>query len=390
MTTYIASTAELSCNQGDKKSKLFVSPSRTIFLNGKPKANISDHISMKNILPFGKCRSLANPTVAAATAAHHGRLTPMPCVPNTPMPWMIGKKDVIEKGDASLKKDCRLQCIWNGIITINNDGQNGRGCGIVNKQQDEYKKTAINNISEENKHPLLDKIQLTLDLVGFVPAFGAIPDLINAGIYAYRGDKINAGLSAVAAIPGFGDAAGAIKVASRGGKLLKDSNNIKKTAKSIENTSEKISEITVGQYKEQHKLLNISLDEKLKRQTKGTTSDLFEVKKLKSGNPFEENPPLLKSTLDEKMKRQTKETNIDRFEIDKTNPERNLFDKGDKSQVVYGVETSKKKSEGIVNIQEEIEKETKRIEVLKNEMEGDQILGKRFDSEKWLNDIRNY
>jgi hypothetical protein len=40
-----------------------------------------------------------------------------------------------------------------------------------------------------------------LDVLGFVPGLGAIPDLINAGIYAAEGDAVNAGLSAVAAIP---------------------------------------------------------------------------------------------------------------------------------------------------------------------------------------------
>ena len=44
-----------------------------------------------------------------------------------------------------------------------------------------------------------------LDVAGFVPALGAIPDLINAGIYAAEGDKANAALSVVAAVPLAGD-----------------------------------------------------------------------------------------------------------------------------------------------------------------------------------------
>ena len=96
-------------------------------------ANISDHKSMVNIAPFGKCRSLANPVVAAATAAHHGHLTPMPCIPNTPQPWMLGKTNVIEKGNAALKKDCKLRCMWAGIISINTDGQSGEGVHPIYK-----------------------------------------------------------------------------------------------------------------------------------------------------------------------------------------------------------------------------------------------------------------
>ena len=134
MATFIASTADISCTFGDKKSKLTVLPTRTIFLNGKPMANISDHKPLVNIAPFGKCRSLANPVVAAATAAHHGHLTPMPCIPNTPQPWMLGKTDVIEKGDAALKKDCKLRCMWAGIISINTDGQTGEGVQPIRKQ----------------------------------------------------------------------------------------------------------------------------------------------------------------------------------------------------------------------------------------------------------------
>lgn len=45
-----------------------------------------------------------------------------------------------------------------------------------------------------------------LDALGFVPGLGAIPDIINAGIYAVEGDAVNAGLSGVGAIPIFGDA----------------------------------------------------------------------------------------------------------------------------------------------------------------------------------------
>lgn len=59
-----------------------------------------------------------------------------------------------------------------------------------------------------------------LDVAGFVPGLGAVPDLINAGIYAAEGDMGNAAMSAVAAVPAFGDAAKGASLAVRGGKAV--------------------------------------------------------------------------------------------------------------------------------------------------------------------------
>jgi hypothetical protein len=59
-----------------------------------------------------------------------------------------------------------------------------------------------------------------LDVLGFVPGLGAIPDLINAGIYAAEGDAVNASLSAVAAIPFAGDAIKGGVLIGKGGHHL--------------------------------------------------------------------------------------------------------------------------------------------------------------------------
>ena len=59
-------------------------------LTEKPMANISDHVSMYNIAPFGKCHTVAYPPTGSATAANHGHLTPMPCVPGTVSEWING------------------------------------------------------------------------------------------------------------------------------------------------------------------------------------------------------------------------------------------------------------------------------------------------------------
>lgn len=51
----------------------------------------------------------------------------------------------------------------------------------------------------------MDIVHGALDIAGFIPVLGAIPDGINAGIYALEGDWANAGLSAVAMVPAWGD-----------------------------------------------------------------------------------------------------------------------------------------------------------------------------------------
>ncbi|MEM7391661.1 MAG: RHS repeat-associated core domain-containing protein, partial [Verrucomicrobiota bacterium] len=52
----------------------------------------------------------------------------------------------------------------------------------------------------------LDGLQEFLDWAGFAPGVGAVPDLLNAGVSAARGNWAEAGLNAVAAVPLFGDA----------------------------------------------------------------------------------------------------------------------------------------------------------------------------------------
>ena len=88
--SYVCSGAMMKCTMGTSPARLTVLPIRTVFLTGQPMANISDHQTMVNLAPFGLCRSLAFPATASATAAALGTLTPMPCMHNTPFPWMAG------------------------------------------------------------------------------------------------------------------------------------------------------------------------------------------------------------------------------------------------------------------------------------------------------------
>ena len=114
--------AMTKCSFGVAPSSLMVLPINRV-LTKVPDANIMDHIPMVNILPFGMCQSLANPMVAAATAAALGVLTPMPCIPVTPAPWSPGSATVKIAKMPALNNSSKLNCIWGGIIEIKFAGQ---------------------------------------------------------------------------------------------------------------------------------------------------------------------------------------------------------------------------------------------------------------------------
>jgi hypothetical protein len=99
-------------------SQLVVLPVNKVFTDEMPDANIMDHVPMVNIMPFGMCITPSNPVVASATAAALGVLTPMPCIPNTPAPWIIGAPTVLLANQPTLDNISTLQCVWGGVITI--------------------------------------------------------------------------------------------------------------------------------------------------------------------------------------------------------------------------------------------------------------------------------
>ena len=114
--------AMLQCSFGVAPSTLVVLPANRV-LTGTPAANIMDNKPMVNVPPFGMCQSMANPTVAAATAAAMGALTPMPCVPVTPAPWIVGAPTVLIGNMPALNNSSKLMCTWGGVISINSPGQ---------------------------------------------------------------------------------------------------------------------------------------------------------------------------------------------------------------------------------------------------------------------------
>lgn len=86
-------------------------------------ATIMDNKPLLNILPFGLCGCMANPVVAAATAAALGVLTPMPCMPVAAAPWMPGNPALLIGGCPILSQASKLLCVYGGIIDILQPGQ---------------------------------------------------------------------------------------------------------------------------------------------------------------------------------------------------------------------------------------------------------------------------
>ena len=116
-------TATLQCTFGAAPSVLSVLPTNRTMVGGPPGANIMDYIPMVNIMPFGVCSSLANPTVAAATSAAMGVLTPMPCIPVTVAPWVPGSPTVLIGNMPALSNMSKCMCTWGGAISITYPGQ---------------------------------------------------------------------------------------------------------------------------------------------------------------------------------------------------------------------------------------------------------------------------
>jgi len=122
MASYVVAGAKLKCSFGDQNSTLKVMDHK-VQAGGQPQANVTDFKPNVNIPTFGNCSSLANPTVAAATAANQGRLQKMPCVPVTCTLWLGAKNNVLIGGAAALLDSSKTCCTYGGQISITDCGQ---------------------------------------------------------------------------------------------------------------------------------------------------------------------------------------------------------------------------------------------------------------------------
>jgi len=152
MSNYVCKGAKLKCSMGSSQSDLnVIHLVNSVCLDNSPMANIMDYKPMMNIMSFGQCKSLANPTVAAATAANYGKLQEMPCIPNIVAPWLNGKMNMLIKGQPALMNNSKCMCIWAGVIEIADDGQ---GAAVGSQKVG----TGATRVEEDNKVPKITKI----------------------------------------------------------------------------------------------------------------------------------------------------------------------------------------------------------------------------------------
>lgn len=119
----VTNGAPCTCSFGAAPSSLTVLPTSGVTVSKNPAGTIMDYVPFVNIMPFGMCSSLANPTVQAATAAALGVLTPIPCTPMTSSPWAPGVPVVTIGKKPALNDSSKLTCSYGGVISITFAGQ---------------------------------------------------------------------------------------------------------------------------------------------------------------------------------------------------------------------------------------------------------------------------
>lgn len=123
MSFCVCSGAMLSCPFGAAPVPFQALPAARVMVNGCPAGTLTDMVPMTNIPTFGMCKSLSNPTVAAATTAALGVLTPMPCVPVPVGSWLSPAPKVLIGGKPALTNGSKLMCAWGGQISVQFAGQ---------------------------------------------------------------------------------------------------------------------------------------------------------------------------------------------------------------------------------------------------------------------------
>ena len=155
--SYVVTSALMTCSFGMAPSSFVANPARLVLLSGKTKGNIMDFQPMVNIPSFSMCSAPSNPTVAAATAAAMGVLTPMPCIPVTVAPWAPGNPKVLVQGQPALMKSCQCMCAWGGVIKFTTDGQTPEPPPVIIPPPPITKSPIPDKLSDEQLSELSDE-----------------------------------------------------------------------------------------------------------------------------------------------------------------------------------------------------------------------------------------
>ena len=123
MANQVVMGAMTKCSEGMAPGKLVILPLNMTDAKSVAAATVMDFVPMMNIMPFGLCKSMANPMVSAATSAAMGVLTPMPCIPLVVAPWSPGSAKVTISNKKALLNSDTCKCTWAGTIEITQAGQ---------------------------------------------------------------------------------------------------------------------------------------------------------------------------------------------------------------------------------------------------------------------------
>ncbi len=123
MGLMVTTGAVCTCSFGVAPCSLNVLPAKMVKAGGPDAANIMDNIPFVNVSGFSMCTSIANPAVAAATAAALGVLTPSSCIPTLPAPWSAPSTKTTIKEMPAVIQSSILNCAYGGVITIGFPGQ---------------------------------------------------------------------------------------------------------------------------------------------------------------------------------------------------------------------------------------------------------------------------
>lgn len=124
MGMMVVQGASLACMFGTAPGSLCGTSQMTCMAQNRPAAGIQDTGTGVHITPFGMCTSLANPQVAAATAAALGALTPQPCIPAAAGTWLPANPRVLLGTAPCLTSDSQLMCANGmGMIRVVSPGQ---------------------------------------------------------------------------------------------------------------------------------------------------------------------------------------------------------------------------------------------------------------------------